>query len=152
MKKTAVCLLFAVSFASAAGAPPATAEKFSLPGLDGKQISLEGSLGRSWVVLNFWARWCDSCKEEIPQLAALMKAPGAGQAVFIGVNVGDKEDKASKFAAKTGYPYTVALDKDKAVAKKYGVLGLPLTLIISKEGKVVFRGARPPATFDFTGK
>lgn len=123
---------------------------FDLAGLDGKQVKLEDSLGKGYVVLNFWARWCASCEEEIPQLSALMKQPGADKAVFIGVNAGDNAAKASKFVAKTKYPYLVALDKDKAVAKKYGVLGLPVTIIISKEGKVVFRGSRPPKTFDFT--
>jgi len=139
-------LLAAPAFAAETAAP----EKFSLPGLDGKQVKLEDSLGKGYVVLNFWARWCASCEEEVPQLAALMKRPGGDKAVFIGVNVGDSKEKAAKFVAKTKYPYLVALDKDKAVAKKYGVLGLPATLIISKDGRIVFRGPRPPADFDFT--
>ena len=123
---------------------------FDLAGLDGKQVKLEDSLGKGYVVVNFWARWCASCEEEIPQLTALMKQPGADKAVFIGVSVGDSQAKAAKFVAKTKYPYLVALDKDKSVAKKYGVLGLPVTIIISKEGKIVFRGSRPLKTFDFT--
>ena len=78
-----------------------------------------------------------------------MKASGADKALFVGVNVGDTEAKALKFVKKFKYPYFVVLDKDKAVAKMYGVLGLPVTLIIFKEGKVVFSGSRPPKTFDF---
>ncbi len=154
MKKKIVALFcaaaaLAVSLAYA-GEDLGKVVPFDLAGLDGRQVKLENSLGKGYVVLNFWARWCASCEEEIPQLAALMKQPGAGKAVFIGVNVGDKAAKASKFVAKTKYPYLVALDKDKAVARKYGVLGLPVTIIISKEGKIVFRGSRPPKTFDFT--
>jgi len=152
MKRNFTALFAALLLASAAsaGAPAVTAEKFSLPGLDGKQVRLEDSLGKGYVVLNFWARWCASCEEEVPQLAAFMRAPGADKAVFIGINVGDTAAKASKFVAKTGYPYLVALDKDKSVAKKYGVLGLPVTLIIDRAGKIVFRGSRPPEKFDFT--
>lgn len=142
--------LWAAAYAAEAPAAPAAAVKFSLPGLGGKQVRLEDSLGKGYVVLNFWARWCSSCEEEVPQLAALMKAPGADKAVFIGVNVGDTEAKASKFVARFKYPYLVALDKDKGVAKSYGVLGLPVTLIIDRSGKIVFRGSRPPTAFDFT--
>lgn len=152
MRKLMIAVLGAAALAAAAyaGAASETAEKFSLPGLDGKPVKLEDSLGKGYVVLNFWARWCSSCEEEVPQLAALMKSPGAEKAVFIGVNVGDTQAKAQKFADKFKYPYIVALDKDKAVAKKYGVLGLPVTVIIDKTGKIVFRGSRPPKTFDFT--
>ena len=148
MKRMIIALYAAAALAAGgpAYAGQEAVEKFSLPGLDGKQVRLEDSLGKGYVVLNFWARWCASCEEEVPQLAALMKSPGADKAVFIGVNVGDSAAKASKFVAKFKYPYRVALDKDKSVAKKYGVMGLPVTIIISKEGKIVFRGSRPPKT------
>ncbi len=153
MKKI-IAVLFVACVAAAgwalyAGQEPA-AENFALPGLDGKQFKLEENLGKGYIVLNFWARWCASCEEEVPQLDALMKEPGADKALFVGVNVGDNQAKASKFVAKFKYPYLVVLDKDKAVAKKYGVLGLPVTLIISKDRKIVFRGSRPPKTFDFS--
>jgi peroxiredoxin len=152
MKKITIVLLAALAAAAAAVAAdlPAAAVKFTLPGLDGKPVKLEDHLGKGYVVLNFWARWCSSCEEEVPQLAALMKSPGADKAVFIGVNVGDTQAKAAKFVAKFKYPYLVALDKDKAVSKSYGVLGLPATLIVDPSGKIVFRGARPPEKFDFT--
>ena len=126
------------------------AESFELAALDGRQVKLDDLLAKGYVVLNFWARWCSSCKEEIPQLAALMKSPGAAKVSFVGVNVGDSADKAEKFVSKYGYPYPiVVLDKDKAVARKYGVMGLPVTVILAKDGRVVFRGSRPPETFDF---
>jgi len=150
MKKIILAVFCAAAACCLVYAGQDKAPDFSLPGLDGKEVKLGDSLAKGYVVLNFWARWCASCEEEIPQLAELMKSPGAGKAAFIGVNVGDTQAKAAKFVAKTRYPYTVVLDKDKSVAKKYGVLGLPVTLIISKDGKIVFRGSRPPKTFDFT--
>lgn len=150
MKKIfTVCAVIAVLGCRLGYAAGDTAADFTLDQLDGKTFKLQENLGKGYVVLNFWARWCASCEEEVPQLAALKKSPGADQALFIGVNVGDTAAKASKFAAKFKYPYTIVLDKDKAVAKKYGVLGLPVTLIISKSGKIVFRGSRPPKAFDF---
>lgn len=145
-------LLFSLILAAAGPlwAAPERAQNFDLPGLDGKQFKLADSLGKGYVVLNFWARWCASCEEEVPELAALMKSPGADKALFVGVNVGDNNDKAAKFVKKFKYPYLVVLDKKKAVARQYGVLGLPVTLIIAKDGRIVFRGSRPPKVFDFT--
>ncbi|MBI5744103.1 MAG: hypothetical protein HY952_06110 [Elusimicrobia bacterium] len=55
-------------------------------------------------------------------------------------------EKAALAATPTSWRWI----EDKAVAKKYGVLGLPVTVIIDKAGKIVFRGSRPPKTFDFT--
>lgn len=153
MKKTviSVFMLLAAACALYAAQAPDKVENFALPKLeDGKTFKLEENLGNGYIVINFWARWCTSCEEEVPELALLKKSPGADKALFIGVNVGDSKEKAAKFAAKFKYPYLVVLDKDKAVAKKYGVLGLPVTLIISKDKKIVFRGSRPPKTFDFT--
>ena len=152
MKKIFISALVAAAAACALYAGQDTAESFTLPLLDGKPFKLADSLGKEYIVLNFWARWCTSCEEEIPELAALMKSPGAAKALFVGVNVGDNAAKAAKFVSRTKYPYVVVLDKNKAVAKKYGVLGLPVTIIISKDKKIVFRGARPPKTFDFAKK
>lgn len=127
-----------------------TAADFSLPASGGKEFRLYENLDKGYVVINFWASWCSTCEEEIPELAALMKSPGADKVVFAGVNVGDKPAKAEKFVKKYKYPYLAVFDRSKAVAKSYGVLGLPATLIISKDRKIVFRGSRPPKTFDFT--
>lgn len=149
MRKILLALITVASAGSLLWAAPEQAKPFDLPGLDGKQFRLADHTGKGYVVLNFWARWCASCEEEVPELAALMKSPGAEKALFVGVNVGDTETKAGKFVKKFKYPYLVVMDKNKAVAKLYGVLGLPVTLIIDKEGRIVFRGSRPPKTFDF---
>jgi thiol-disulfide isomerase/thioredoxin len=150
MKKLLAAVLAAVAACGLVYAGQDAVENFTLSRLDGTQFKLEENLGKGYVVLNFWARWCASCEEEVPQLAELMKSPGADKALFVGVNVGDTEAKAAKFVAKTKYPFLVVLDKDKAVTKKYGVLGLPVTIIISKDRKIVFRGSRPPKSFDFS--
>jgi len=154
MRRIFTAVLAAAGCLAYAGQEAVKEEKpvvdFTLPQLDGKPFVLGENLGKGYVVINFWARWCTSCEEEVPELAALKKLPGADKALFIGMNVGDSQAKAAKFAARFKYPYLVVLDKDKAVTKKYGVLGLPVTMIISRDRKVVYRGSRPPRTFDFT--
>ena len=122
-----------------------TPQSFSLTKLEGGTFNLNDVLGKKIVVINFWASWCKTCSEEIPQLVELQKNTKPEEAVFIGINTGENDSKAAKFKKREGYPYLVLVDKEKTVAKKYNVLGLPQTIIISKDGKkVVFRGSRPP--------
>lgn len=137
----ALLLMAALSFAEDA------AQQFTLQDLNGKVYDLSQALGKNTIVLNFWASWCASCKEEIPQLKALMEAKGADNAVFLGINAGENEKKAKRFVEKYEYPYLVLIDKDKSVSKKYSVMGLPSTIIISKDKKIIFRGPRPPKGF-----
>ncbi|HBE87962.1 MAG TPA: hypothetical protein DDW67_02335 [Elusimicrobia bacterium] len=149
MKKMIAAFALALLTAPAMAASTDTVKDFSLKGLDGKKYSLSDSLGKGYIVINFWAAWCSTCKEEIPELAELMKQPGADKVLFLGVNVGDKASKAAKFVNKYEYPYKPLLDSDKSVSKDYAVMGIPVTVIIDKKGKIVFRGSRPPKKFDF---
>ena len=120
-------------------------QSFSLPQLDGVNFDLDSVLGKKVIVINFWASWCKTCSEEIPQLKDFQKILKPGEAIFLGINTGENDSKASKFKNREGYPYLVLVDKEKIVAKKYNVLGLPQTIIISKGGeKIVYRGSRPP--------
>ncbi|MDT8286408.1 MAG: TlpA disulfide reductase family protein [Elusimicrobiales bacterium] len=150
MKRIIAGLALALLTAPAMAASTDTAKDFSLKGLDGKEFRLSESTGKGYIVINFWAAWCSTCKEEIPELEELMKQPGADKAVFLGINVGDKDSKAAKFVKKYGYPYRPLMDSKKAVSKDYGILGIPVTIIINNSGKIVFRGSRPPEKFDFT--
>ena len=120
-------------------------QSFSLPQLDGGTFDLDSVLGKKIILINFWATWCKECVEEIPQLIALQKSVKPDDAVFLGIAIGDKKSIALKFKKRTKYPYTVLLDANRAVAKKYNVLGLPVTIVISKDGKkITYRGSLPP--------
>lgn len=125
------------------------APKFSLPDIDGKTVNVGGLIGKKTVVLNFWAAWCTSCVEEIPQLKALQESPGADKAVFFGINAGENERKAKRFVEKNQFPYKVLIDRDKSIARKYGVPGIPVTVIIAKDGTIIYRGSRPPKDYSF---
>jgi peroxiredoxin len=134
-------LLLAAAAGAAEKAPDAT-----LQTLDGKTFKLAEVLGKKTVVLNFWAAWCESCKEELPQLADFQKL-GKPDVVFLGINAGESAAKAKKFQERYHYPYMVLLDTDKSAAKLYGVTGVPQTIVIGKKGMVLFRGSRPPKEF-----
>jgi len=124
-------------------------QDFSLPQFDGKMFNLKDVLGKKLIVMNFWASWCKTCSEEIPELAKFQKSIKPEDVIFLGINTGENESKALKFQKREGYPYFILIDKDKTVAKKYNVVGLPQTIIICKDGnKIIYRGSRPPKNLD----
>jgi cytochrome c biogenesis protein CcmG, thiol:disulfide interchange protein DsbE len=88
------------------------------------------------LVVNFWATWCDPCKEEMPRLAAAAKKY-AGRVAFLGVDVQDDSAVASKFAAKQGVTYGSVADPRRDVVQSQAILGLPVTQFYAANGKRV---------------
>jgi len=125
------------------------APKFTLPDIEGKNVKLNAVIGKKVIVLNFWASWCSACKEEIPQLKILQASPGAGNVVFLGINVGESKNETKRFIEKYDYPYRVLTDTDRKIAGKYGLIRLPTTVVIGKDGKIVFSGPNPPQDLMF---
>lgn len=142
--KIALILLFifgSVPLLHADETPP----DFTLTSIEGTPFHLADVLGQKNIVINFWASWCDSCEEEIPKLTTL-RSTAPADTVFLGINAGDSHSAAQKFINHTHYNYQILLDAQKSVAKLYGVLGLPQTLVINKSGQIVYRESTPPKT------
>lgn len=92
------------------------------------------------VVLNWFASWCDPCKQEIPEFQAAEDALG-GQLVVLGVDYQESPDKARGILEELGAKYPAVLDSDASVAQHYRVgSGLPVTFFIDKDG--ILRGMR----------
>jgi peroxiredoxin len=130
----------AVGFASLLYATPALAvdnlPTFSLPDLEGKTWTQSQFQGHPLVV-DFWATWCNTCKETIPKLAELsQKFKGKGLTV-LGISV-DKgsDEKIAKAAKKLGINYLVLRDKDNTLAKAFGFNGIPSLYVFDKHGKL----------------
>src|SRR4029078_799043 len=85
---------------------------FSLPDIDGKVWNSASFIGKP-VVVDFWATWCNTCKETIPKLAELSAKYKGNRSTVIGISV-DKgsAEKIAKAAKKLGINYLVLLDKD----------------------------------------
>jgi cytochrome c biogenesis protein CcmG/thiol:disulfide interchange protein DsbE len=113
----------------------------ALPDLAGGQVTLAGFRGRA-VALNFWATWCQPCKEELPALAEAWRESRGTCVEYVGVTEESSRDDAAAEISRHGVAYPVALDGDGAVARAYGVTGLPRTYLIDADGKVrkVFSG------------
>jgi cytochrome c biogenesis protein CcmG/thiol:disulfide interchange protein DsbE len=113
----------------------------ALPDLAGREVTLAALRGRA-VALNFWATWCQPCKEELPALAEAWREARGSCVEFVGVTEESSREDAVAEVARHELPYSVVLDADGAVARAYGVTGLPRTYLIDAEGNLrkVFSG------------
>jgi thiol-disulfide isomerase/thioredoxin len=112
------------------------ASAFNLDTLDGKEtFALDDHRGKV-VVLDFWATWCGPCVRAMPQYAKIMEQFDEKDVIFIGVNEAEKPDVISQFLDSHEWKLKVLLDRDQAVAKRFGVQAIPHTVIIGPDGKI----------------
>lgn len=111
-------------------APP-----IALPLYGGGALSPADYAGKP-VVLNFWASWCAPCRQEAPLLQRLSEEYGERGVEFIGVNIQDAESDARAYLAEFGVTYPNAHDERGAISVDYGVIGIPVTFFINREGIV----------------
>ena len=112
---------------------------FDLPrvGSPDERVTLAEFAGRPLVV-NFWASWCVPCRKEMPALQATAERL-AGRVGFVGINHQDGATAAAEFEDEVGVTYPSGHDPDGAVARDYGVLGLPTTVLVDASGRIVAR-------------
>ena len=103
-------------------------------------LSLSNLKGKP-IVLNFWASWCQPCKEELPLLENAWKQMQAQNKniVFLGIDFQESNSDASSFLQQHGITYLAGLDTDGSIANKYGVSSLPQTVFIDRNGIVTSR-------------
>ncbi|MHB1087588.1 MAG: TlpA family protein disulfide reductase [Acidimicrobiales bacterium] len=121
------------------GRSGAPAINFSLPSVttSHRVLSLSTFQGRP-LVINFWASWCVPCRTEMPLLEKAYR-PEGGKVAFVGIDTNDTPAAARSFLAKVHVSYPVASDTKGNLAAKYGIFGLPTTIFISANGKVLGR-------------
>ena len=106
-----------------------------LEAFDGSSFALSDHLG-SPIVLNFWASWCLPCRDEAPALKELWNRWHGQGLVLVGINSQDGYDDASAFLTEFNVPYLNVIDTDGIASIDYGVVGLPVTMFIGKDGVV----------------
>jgi thiol-disulfide isomerase/thioredoxin len=125
----------------AAGMCPANAKpadlSFTLKDLDNKDVKLASFKGKV-ILLDFWATWCGPCKIEIPWFIEFQNKYGKDGLQVIGISVDDPLSKLKPYvsAAKMNYPVLQGLDHDDVQDALGPVLGVPVTVVISRDAKV----------------
>jgi len=105
-----------------------------------KTFSAQEMHGRVWL-LNVWASWCVSCREEHP---LLLEYARSGAVPIYGLNYKDKGDDALSWLAELGDPYVLSVaDSDGRVGIDYGVYGAPETYLIDRNGIIRFKQIGP---------
>ncbi len=105
--------------------------------LDGRKTSLTDF--RSKVVLvNFWATWCEPCRDEMPSMQRLRQRFDGKQFAVIAVNVGESEARIGEFLQKLPLDFVILRDHSSAAMKAWGVRGLPASFIVGRDGRVRF--------------
>jgi cytochrome c biogenesis protein CcmG, thiol:disulfide interchange protein DsbE len=115
----------------ASGAAP----PFTFTTFEGETISLDDLSGKG-VVVNFWASWCDPCRDEAALLESAWQREKDNGIVFIGLDYLDQEPAAKAYLEEFGITYPNGPDKQSEAARRYGIKGVPETFFIDGEGNI----------------
>jgi len=125
------------------GYPAGTiAPGFSGRRLDASPLTLADLHGRV-VVLNFWATWCLECRPQMPVLEGLHRRFGPRGLVIVGVNAREDDAAVRRYAADLALSFPIVLDVAGTINATYGVIGLPTTFVIGRDGRAVALGVGP---------
>lgn len=111
--------------------------EFELPG-NGASVKLAKQPGKV-IYLDFWASWCGPCRQSFPWMNGLVDKYKAQDFQVIAVNLDGQTADADKFLAKLPARFTVAYDPKGTQAKAFGVKGMPTSLLIGRDGKVIYQ-------------
>ena len=129
---------------------PKTHDKVIFLDKNDQKINIDEYTG-NLLILNFWATWCEPCKEEMPSLDKLQANPELDNIKIFAINIGKETlDKVNKFLIdlniKNFEPY---FDPPSTLAKMFSLRGVPTTILINKEGQEF---ARVIGSIDFEDK
>ena len=119
------------------GYPARTAAPaFSGSTLEGRPLSIAEHRGKV-IVLNFWASWCVECRAEMPALERLQREFAARGFAVVGVNARESKEVAARYVRELGLTFPVVLDADGKINVLYGVIGLPATFVVGRDGRAI---------------
>jgi cytochrome c biogenesis protein CcmG/thiol:disulfide interchange protein DsbE len=135
--RAAVMLAAGLACGAAAWAvePGQPAPAFELPGTKGPLVlqKLKGKV----VYLDFWASWCGPCRQSFPWMNEMQAKYGPRGLQIVGVNLDAKATDAEKFLADVPAQFTVAYDPKGDTARRYAIKGMPSSVLIGADGKVI---------------
>lgn len=110
--------------------------------LDARQLSLTEFRGKV-IVVTFWASWCLECRTEMPLLEGLHRAFASRGLAIIGVNAREDKTVIGRYAEELGLTFPLVLDPGGKINALYGVIGLPTSFVVGRDGRAVAFGTGP---------
>lgn len=110
--------------------------------VDGRTVSLASLRGKV-VVLNFWATWCQECRPEMPMFERLHREFAAQGLMVLGINAREGTEAVRAYAKELGLTFPLILDSKGEINGTYGVIGLPTTFLIDRNGQAVALAVGP---------
>ena len=120
------------------------ASSFKLSTVDGKELELESFAKDKVTLLVFGATWCPACRHEIPILKEYYNELKDDGLNVLNIDIQESEKKVKSFVEKQQINYPVVLDFNAKVAMLYKVVGIPLNVILDRNGAIVYKENRPP--------
>jgi cytochrome c biogenesis protein CcmG/thiol:disulfide interchange protein DsbE len=113
----------------------AAASSFELKSLDGKPVGLATFRGKP-LMINFFASWCDPCREEMPLINELAAKSGEDGYGVLGIAVEDTRAAIMQYAQEAKLVFPIALDLNSTVKRAYRIFGPPATFFIDGQGTI----------------
>lgn len=110
--------------------------------VDNRTVSLASLRGKV-VLLNFWATWCQECRPEMPLFERLHREFAAQGLRVIGINTREGTASVREYSKELGLTFPLVLDPRGEINSAYGVIGLPTTFLIARDGRAVALGVGP---------
>lgn len=111
--------------------------ELALADSQGKEWSLAAARGKV-VIVNFWASWCEPCRAEMPSLQSLADLYGS-EVLVLAVNFKERDAKVAQFARTNAIALPTPMDRDGAVAARWGVKVFPSSFVVGRDGRVRWR-------------
>jgi thiol-disulfide isomerase/thioredoxin len=102
---------------------------------DGRERALSEWRGKT-VVVNFWATWCEPCREEMPSLERLRTRLEGKSVDVVAVNVGESPERVARFTREVPVSFPILYDRDSSMAKRWKVRGYPTSYVVGPDGRI----------------
>jgi peroxiredoxin len=110
----------------------------------GQAVSLADFQGRV-VLVTFWASWCAECRPEMPLFERLQQDFAAQGLTVLGINFREDTQRMQQYARDLGLTFALVLDPQGEISRAYGVIGLPTTFLVGRDGRPVALAIGPRA-------